>query len=74
MKDGIVSYPASLQLQCHLYLMGHLDELTFTSLSLLPRHIHHELILLLPAVDVCQLEGTPVTADILMDDVWQTLQ
>ena len=73
LKDGIIAYPAPLQLQCLLYLVGHLDELTSTSISLLPRHIRHELLLLLPAVDVCQLEGTPVTADILMDDVWQTL-
>ena len=73
LKDGIIAYPAPLQLQCLLYLVGHLDELTSTSISLLPRHIRHELLLILPAVDVCQLEGTPVTADILMDDVWQTL-
>ena len=73
LKDGIIAYPAPLQLQCLLYLMGHLDEFTSTALSLLPRHIRHELLLLLPAVDVWQLEGTAVTDDILMDDVWQTL-
>jgi len=73
LKDGIIAYPAPLQLQCLLYLVGHLDEITSTAIGLLPHHIRHELLLLLPAVDVCQLEGISVTADLPMDEIWETL-
>ena len=65
--------PATLQLQCLLYTVGHIDEIPSTTLALLPRHIRHKLLLLLPVVDVCKLEETQVTADLPMNEIWQTL-
>ena len=43
-----------------------------TDLELLPRQLRIKLLLLLPAVDVCKLEGTSVTHDISMnDEIWE---
>lgn len=70
-KNGVLSYPAPLQLQCMLYIVGHIDEVPFYILALLPHHIRHELLLMLPVVDVCKLEETPVTIDLPMDNLWK---
>uniref|UniRef100_A0A1X7UA40 F-box domain-containing protein n=1 Tax=Amphimedon queenslandica TaxID=400682 RepID=A0A1X7UA40_AMPQE len=59
-----------------MYLIGNLfddDDKPIPGLALLPRSIRIKLLLLLPAVDVHKLEGTSVTADILMDEIWETL-
>ena len=82
LRRGILSYPAPLRLQCLLYIIGHLiideiwarsDGIPINSLALLPRMVRVRLLLLLPAADVAKLEGTPVTNDISMDEVWETL-
>ena len=82
LRRGILSYPAPLRLQCLLYVIGHLiideiwarsDGIPVNSLALLPRMVRVRLLLLLPAADVAKLEGTPVTNDISMDEVWETL-
>ena len=82
LRRGILSYPAPLRLQCLLYIIGHLiideiwarsDGIPVNSLALLPRMVRVRLLLLLPAADVAKLEGTPVTNDISMDEVWETL-
>uniref|UniRef100_A0A1X7UAW8 Uncharacterized protein n=1 Tax=Amphimedon queenslandica TaxID=400682 RepID=A0A1X7UAW8_AMPQE len=49
------------------------DDKPIPGLALLPRSIRIKLLLLLPAVDVHKLEGTSVTADILMNEIWETL-
>ena len=70
------SLPVPLLIQCLLYLIGNLfddDDKPIPGLALLPRSIRIKLLLLLPAVDVHKLEGTSVTADILMDEIWKTL-
>ncbi|XP_019855339.1 PREDICTED: uncharacterized protein LOC109584164 [Amphimedon queenslandica] len=70
------SLPVPLLIQCLLYLIGNLfddDDKPIPGLALLPRSIRIKLLLLLPAVDVHKLEGTSVTADILMDEIWETL-
>uniref|UniRef100_A0A1X7TSL1 Uncharacterized protein n=1 Tax=Amphimedon queenslandica TaxID=400682 RepID=A0A1X7TSL1_AMPQE len=83
LKTGVMSHPASLQLQCLLYIIGHikfeppddidLDEhikyLPVSCLGLLPRSIRNRLLCLLPAIDVAKLEGTPVTIGISMDEI-----
>ena len=69
------SLPVPLLIQCLLYLIGNLfddDDKPIPGLALLPRSIRIKLILLLPAVDVHKLEGTSVTHDILMDEIWET--
>ena len=70
------SLPVPLQIQCLLYLIGNLfddDDKPIPGLALLPRSIRIKLLLLLPAVDVHKIEGTSVTHDILMDEIWKTL-
>ena len=70
------SLPVPLLIQCLLYLIGNLfddDDKPIPGLALLPRSIRIKLLLLLPAVDVHKLEGTSVTADMLMDEIWETL-
>ena len=82
LKKGVLSYPVSLQLQCLLYIIGHIftsiydtddDNLPINSLGLLPRFIRIKLLHLLPAVDVAKLEDTPVTNGISMDEVWEVI-
>ena len=82
LRRGVLSYPVPLRLQCLLYIIGHLiideiwtrsDGIPINSLALLPRMVRVRLLLLLPAADVAKLEGTPVTNDISMDEVWETL-
>jgi hypothetical protein len=70
---GILSHPAPLQVQCLLSIVGNLDEFPSTVLGLLPAHLRRKLLLILPVVDVCKLEGTPLTDGILMDDIWESL-
>ena len=70
------SLPVPLLIQCLLYLIGNLfddDDKPIPGLALLPRSIRIKFLLLLPAVDVHKLEGTSVTADIVMDEIWETL-
>ena len=70
------SLPVPLLIQCLLYLIGNLfddDDKPIPGLALLPRSIRIKLLLLLPAVDVHKIEGTSVTSDILMDEIWETL-
>ena len=116
LQSGVMSHPARLQLQCLLYIIGHLlfkpdrlvntgvmdqDEtpspsytydngqrvfyvsqngshnlpqsLPISSLGLLPKFMRIKLLLLLPATDVAQLEGTPVTDGIPMDEIWEAI-
>ena len=76
--------PASLLLQCLLYIIGHIkfeppyqsavgsvSYLPASCMGLLPRFIRIRLLCLLPAVDVAKLEGTPVTIGISMDEIWE---
>ena len=73
LQNGVVAYPSSLQNQCFLFIIGHLREIPPALLSLLPRSMRYKLLLHLPAVDVCQLEGTPVTSGITMEEIWERL-
>ena len=70
------SLPVPLLIQCLLYLIGNLfddDDKPIPGLALLPRSIRIKFLLLLPVVDVHKLESTSVTADIVMDEIWETL-
>ena len=71
LKSGVMSHPATLQLQCLLYIIGHLHDFTDDNLGLLPLSFRIKLLLLLPAVDVAKLEGTPITHGISMDEIWK---
>lgn len=67
------SSPAPLLAQCMLYVVGNLFDIPTIMLSWLPLSMRLQLLLLLPAVDVCLLERTPLIADISVDEVWETL-
>ena len=78
LRSGVMSHPVRLQVQCLLYIIGHIFDADETglppkSLGLLPRFIRIKLLLLLPAVDVAMLEGTPVTSGISMNEIWETI-
>ncbi len=68
------SQPLSLEDQCLLHLICHLEEYTPETLASLPLRLRRRLLLNLPAVDVCQLEDTAVTEGIDMEvSVWKEL-
>ena len=77
LKPGVLSHPAPLELQCLMFVIGHLFQpdhsVPVSMIALLPCSIRIKLLLLLPAVDVHKLEGTSFTRDILMDEIWETL-
>ena len=55
-----------------MFIVGHLDELPSDVIALLPIGIRRKLLLMLPALDICKLEETPVTDGISMDDeIWK---
>ncbi len=68
------SQPLSLEDQCLLHLIYHLEEYTPETLASLPLHLRRRLLLNLPAMDICQLEDTAVTEGIDMEvSVWKEL-
>ena len=71
------SLPAPLYIQCLLYIIGNLyndNDEPIPGLGLLPHQLRIKLLLLLPAIDVCKLEGTSVTRDISMnDEIWERI-
>ena len=73
LKSGVLAYAVSLQLQCLLFIVGHVHEFSSTAIGLLPTSIRRKLLLHLPVADILRLECTPVTANISMDDLWQAL-
>ena len=72
LKRGILPFPAPLRLQSLLFIIGHLDQYRNETLALLPPRTRLELLLNLPVIDVCRLEGSGVTEDIDMEEVWKT--
>ena len=71
-EGGVMSYAVSLQMQCYMFIVGHLDELPSDVIALLPIGIRRKLLLMLPALDIYKLEETPVTDGISMDDeIWK---
>ena len=73
LKTGVLPFPAPLRLQSLLFIIGHLDEYGNETLALLPPRTRRTLLLNLPVIDVCKLEGSGVTEDINMEKVWKTL-
>ena len=73
LKHGILRFPAPLRLQSLLFIIGHLDQYRNETLAFLPPRTRRELLLNLPVIDVCRLEGSGVTEGIDMEEVWKTL-
>ncbi len=68
------SEPLSLEDQCLLHLVCHLEEYLPETLASLPRHLRCRLLHNLPLVDACQLENTAVSAGIDMPDLTTNLR
>ena len=73
LTTGILPFPAPLRLQSLLFIIGHLDEYGNETLALLPPRTRQTLLLNLPVIDVCKLEGSGVTEGIDMEEIWKTL-
>ena len=71
--NGIFFHPVRLQIQCFLFIIGHIYEWPADIIGLLPQSIRVQILLFLPAVDVVKLESTPVAYGISMDEVWEIL-
>ena len=71
--DG-VDCVVPLEIQCYTFIVGHLDKLPSDVIALLQIRIRRKLLLMLPALDICKLEETPVTDGtcISMDEeIWK---
>ena len=73
LTTGILPFPAPLRLQSLLFIIGHLDEYGNETLALLPPRTRQTLLLNLPVIDVCRLEGSGVTEGIDMEEIWKIL-
>ena len=65
--------PISLEFQCLVFLVDHLNEIPSTALAQLPCRIRRQLLLLLPAVDLCHLEMSPVVSGMQISEIWKEL-
>ncbi len=64
----------SLEDQCLLHLICHLEEYTPETLASLPLHLRRRLLVNLPALDVCQLEDSAIAEGIDLEvSVWKEL-
>ena len=66
-----IGQPVDLQQHCFLYLLAHLEEFPPATLALLPQRMRQELLLMLPAADILQLEQTGVVDGVDMDEIWE---
>ena len=65
--------PTSLEQQCFLHILQHLEKFSVESLSLLPLGVRQSVLLSAPVADVFQLEHTRFVKGIDMDEVWKTV-
>ena len=63
----------SLKHQAILYVVGHLEEFSPQSLSLLPVAVRKEILLIIPVVDVQQLESTEFMKEIDLNEIWRSI-
>ena len=72
-QDSDHQSPMSLEHQCYLYLILHLEKFLPEEISLLPLRKRQRLLVNLPAADVCQLEETSVVKGVCMNEVWKEI-
>ena len=63
----------SLQQQCLLHILMHLEQFPASSRALLPLSLRQELLINLPIADVCMLEESPFVHGMDMEDFWKGL-
>ena len=71
--SDVYSVPLSLQEMCYYCLVGHLEQYPQDLLCLLPTMIRHKLFLRLPAIDLHQLENSPVAKNFEMNYYWKAI-
>ena len=62
--------PLALQQVCFVHVIHHLEDFPPNCLALLPQRIRRELLLCLPAADLCPIERTAVVEGIEMNEIW----
>ena len=72
-QDSDHQNPMSLEGQCYLYLILHLEKFLPEEISLLPLRERQRLLVNLPAADVCQLEETSVVEGMCMNEIWKEI-
>ena len=72
-QDSDHQSPMSLEDQCYLYLILHLEKFLPKEISLLPLRERQRLLVNLPAADVCQLEETSVVEGVCVNEVWKEI-
>jgi len=65
--------PISLEQQCFLHILQHLEKFSVQYLSLLPLGIRQSILWSAPVADVFQLEHTRFVKGIDMDEVWKAV-
>lgn len=71
MATEFLVFAGSLKHQVILYVVGHIDEFSIESLSLLPVAVKREILLTGPVVDVQRLESTAFMDSMDLNDVWK---
>ena len=67
--------PVSLQASTLQYIARHIHDFPPSHVAYLPAHLRRELLVALPAIDICRLEEGPVCADINMNEqVWKRVR
>ena len=64
--------PFSLQDLCLLVVLNDLDWYQVKLLASLPQWLRHRLLSILPALDLCRLEHTPVATGVDVDAIWNS--
>ena len=64
----------SLQDQCLVYLIPNISRYASSELTALPKMLRHELLINLPVVDICHLEGTSFVDGLAMDTIWEEIR
>ena len=71
-SDSCCPLPLSLQDLCLLVVVSDLDLYPVELLASLPLWLRHRLLGVVPAVDLCRLERTPVAAGVDVDAIWSS--
>ena len=73
MTAPTTSTPLSLQKQCMVYIVCHLEHFPPESLALLPSPMQTQVVRSLPVADVCTLEGTVLAQTVDFDTIWKKI-
>jgi len=72
LSDVCCPLPFSLQDLCLLVVLNDLDWYQVKLLASLPQWLRHRLLSILPALDLCRLEHTPLATGVDVDIIWNS--